>query len=91
MVVVDTMSPEGVVALQLVPAGLAFGLLLALVGLAGLVIGLYVLLRGGRGQGGGLWIFPERFIHAVAGLRIIVGGAMALFFSILILWGYFSG
>ncbi len=76
---------------QLVAPALAFGSLLTLAGLGGLVIGIYALLRGGRGQGGGLWIFPERFIHAVAGLRMIVGGVGVLFFGVLILWAYISG
>ncbi len=79
-------------ALELVPPALAFGSLLTLAGLAGLAIGIYALARGSRGQRGGLWIFPEGFIHAVAGLRMIVGGAVALFFGVLILWGaHFSG
>ena len=76
---------------QLVAPALAFGSLLTIAGLGCLVISIYALLRGGRGQGGGLWVFPERFIHAVAGLRIIVGRVVALFFGVLILWAYFSG
>ena len=76
---------------QPAPTALAFGLLLTLAGLAGLVFGAYALLRGGRGQRGGLWIFPERFIHTVAGLRMIAGGAVALFFGVLALWAYFWG
>jgi hypothetical protein len=67
-------------------------LLLALGGLAGLAVGHYALLRGGRGQqGGGLGPFSERGVHAVAGLRMIVGGVVIFFFGIVILWSYFSG
>jgi hypothetical protein len=63
-----------------VPPTLAFGLLLALVGVAGLSFGLYALLRGGRGQrgGGGIGPIPERGVHVVAGIRMIVVGALSL-------------
>jgi hypothetical protein len=63
-----------------VPPTLAFGLLLALVGVAGLSFGLYALLRGGRGQrgGGGIGPIPERGVHVVAGIRMVVVGALSL-------------
>jgi hypothetical protein len=59
---------------------LAFGLLLVLVGVAGLSFGFYALLRGGRGQrgGGGIGPIPERGVHVVAGIRMVVVGALSL-------------
>ncbi|QIN77602.1 hypothetical protein GBA65_02730 [Rubrobacter marinus] len=58
----------------------AMGILLVLLGLVGLAYGLYALLRGGRDSRGegGLGPIPERAIHAVAGIRMLVGGAVAL-------------
>ena len=70
---------------------LATGALLILVGLAGLAFGLYALLRGGRDtRGGGLGPIPERAIHAVAGLRMLIGGAVAVFLGLAALVSYFS-
>jgi hypothetical protein len=57
---------------------LAFGVLLALAGLAGIAIGAYALLRGGRGQEGGIGPIPERGVHVAAGIRMIVVGAPTL-------------
>jgi hypothetical protein len=65
---------------------LAFGLLLALVGLAGLAFGIYALLRGGRGQEGGLGPIPERGVHVVAGIRMLVVGALSLAAGAYLLW-----
>jgi hypothetical protein len=61
---------------------LATGVLLSLVGLIGVAYGIYALLRGGRGQEGGLGPIPERAIHAVAGIRMLIGGALALFLGV---------
>ena len=62
---------------------LAMGVLLVLVGFTGLGFGLYPLLRGGRdARGGGLGPIPERAIHAVAGIRMLIGGAVALFLGV---------
>ena len=70
---------------------LAFGILLAVMGLAGLAFGVYALLRGGRDTpGGGLGPIPERAIHAVAGLRMLIGGAVALFLGIAAILSHFS-
>jgi hypothetical protein len=66
------------------------GLFLTLGGLVGLGFGLYAILRGGRGQSGGLGPIPERGIHAIAGVRMLVGGAVALIIGIAALWSYFS-
>jgi hypothetical protein len=76
--------------LELIPPILALGLLLTLVGLAGLGFGLYALTRGGRRQRGGLGPIPERGIHAIAGLRMLVGGVVAVVLGILALWSHFS-
>jgi hypothetical protein len=66
------------------------GLFLTLGGLVGLSFGLYALLRGGRGQSGGLGPISERGIHAIAGIRMLVGGVVALVLGITALWSYFS-
>jgi hypothetical protein len=67
---------------------LAFGLLLALAGVAGLVIGIYALLRGGRGQGGGIGPIPERGVHVVAGVRMTVVGFLSLAAGAYLLWNF---
>ena len=76
--------------MELIPLPLAMGLFLTLGGLVGLGFGLYAILRGGRGQSGGLGPIPERGIHAIAGVRMLVGGAVALVLSVIALWSYFS-
>ncbi|HEU4494335.1 MAG TPA: hypothetical protein VFR69_09095 [Rubrobacteraceae bacterium] len=65
---------------------LAFGLLLALVGIAGLSFGFYALLRGGRGQQGGIGPIPERGVHVVAGIRMLIVGALGLAAAAFLLW-----
>jgi hypothetical protein len=71
---------------------LAAGVLLLLVGLIGVGYGLYALLRGGRDQeGGGLGPISERAIHAVAGVRMLIGGAVALFLGALMIIASLSG
>jgi len=65
---------------------LAFGLLLALVGVAGLSFGFYALLRGGRGQSGGIGPISERGIHVVAGVRMSVVGALSLAAGAYLIW-----
>ena len=76
--------------MPLIPPALAIGLLLILGGLGGLAFGIYALRQGGRGQRGGLGIFSERAIHTIAGVRMIVGGVVTLFFGVVVLWAYFS-
>ena len=73
------------------PLPLATGLFLILIGLIAFSFGLHALLRGGRGQRGGIGPLSERGIHAIAGLRMMVGGVVALFCGAIILWSYFSG
>jgi hypothetical protein len=71
---------------------LAAGILLLLVGLIGVSYGIYALLRGGRNQeGGGLGPIPERAIHAVAGVRMLIGGAVAIFFGVVAILASHSG
>ena len=65
---------------------LALGLLLALAGVAGLVFGAYALLRGGRGQEGGIGPISERGVHVVAGVRMIIVGALGLAAGTYLLW-----
>ena len=59
------------------PAG-ALGALLVLAGLGG--FGLYAFLRGGRGdtRSGGIGSISERGVHVVAGVRMLVVGALSL-------------
>ena len=76
--------------MPLIPPALTIGLLLILGGLGGLAFGIYALRQGGRGQRRGLGIFSERAIHTIAGVRMIVGGVLTLFFGVILLWTYFS-
>ncbi len=70
---------------------LAAGILLALLGLAGIAYGIYAILQGGRDQeGGGLGPIPERAIHAVAGIRMLIGGAVAAFLGVVAILSSFS-
>ena len=65
---------------------LAFGVLLVLAGLAGLLFGLYALLRGGRGQSGGIGPISERGVHVVAGIRMVLVGSLSLAAGVYLLW-----
>lgn len=69
------------------PTGPAFGVLLVLVGVAGLLFGFYALLRGGRGQEGGIGPLSERGVHVVAGIRMLVVGALSLAAGVYLLLG----
>ena len=59
-------------------ASRAFGILLILAGLAGLAFGTYALLRGGKDQKGRIGPIPERGIHLIAGVRMLLVGALCL-------------
>lgn len=59
-------------------AATAAGILLALTGLAALAFSAYALLRGGRGQRGGIGPISERGIHIIAGVRMLLIGAASL-------------
>jgi hypothetical protein len=69
----------------------AAGVLLLLLGLVGVVYGVYALVRGGRDQEGGIGPIPERAIHAVAGLRMLIGGAVAIFLGAIAILASLSG
>lgn len=56
----------------------ALGILLVLAGLGGVGYGLFAILRGGRGQSGGIGPIPERGVHVVAGIRMLVFGVVCL-------------
>jgi len=69
-----------------VSSALAFGVLLVLVGVAGLSFGVYALLRGGRGQEGSIGPLSERGVHVVAGIRMLIVGALSLAGGAYFLW-----
>jgi hypothetical protein len=60
------------------PSLTAFGILLILTGPAGLAFGTYALLRGGRSQQGRIGPIPERGVHLIAGMRMLLVGALCL-------------
>ena len=57
-----------------------------LAGVAGISLGAYALLRGGRGQEGRIGPISERGVHVVAGIRMIVVGALILAAGAYLLW-----
>ena len=67
------------------------GALLVILGLVGVGYGIYALVRGGRNQEGGLGPIPERAIHAVAGLRMLIGGAVAIILGAIAILASLSG
>ena len=69
----------------------ATGVLLVFLGLVGVGFGIYALVRGGRKQEGGLGPIPERAIHAVAGVRMLIGGTVAIFLGIVAILSSLSG
>jgi len=69
----------------------AAGALIVLLGLAGVAYGIYALVRGGRDQEGGLGPVPERAIHAVAGVRMLIGGTVVLFLGAAAILATLSG
>ena len=65
---------------------LAAGLFLILTGLVALSFGLYALLRGGRGQRGGIGPLSERGVHVVAGVRMTMIGLLSIGAGSYFLW-----
>ena len=57
-------------------------------GLAGIAFGVYALLRGGRGQEGGVGPLSERGVHVVASVRMTVAGFLSLAGGVYFLWQY---
>lgn len=73
------------------PAALALGLFLTVVGLAALAFAAYALLRGGREhRGGGIGPISERGVHVIAGIRMTIIGAASLAAGVYFLWGYWG-
>ena len=60
------------------PASLASGMLLTVTGLACLAFSAYALLLGGKDQKGGLGPISERGVHLIAGVRMLLIGALSL-------------
>lgn len=56
----------------------AGGVFFVVMGLAGLGFGLFAMLRGGRGQRGGIGPISERGIHVLAGIRMLLIGLVSL-------------
>ena len=69
---------------------LAFGILLVLTGIVALSYGLYALVRGGRGQRGGIGPLSERGVHVVAGVRMTIMGVLGLAAGAYLLWNFAS-
>jgi hypothetical protein len=68
-------------------AATAFGVLLILISIATLSFAAYALLRGGRGQRGGIGPISERGIHVIAGIRMLVIGLVSLVAGVYLLLG----
>ena len=68
-------------------AALGFGILLLMAGLGGVSFGVYALFRGGHnGGGGGIGPIPERGVHLIAGVRMLVVGVLSLAAGAYLLW-----
>jgi hypothetical protein len=65
----------------------AFGVLLILISVATLSFAAYALLRGGKGQRGGIGPISERGIHVIAGIRMLVIGLVSLVAGVYLLLG----
>jgi hypothetical protein len=65
----------------------AFGVLLLLISVATLSFAAYALLRGGKGQRGGIGPISERGIHVIAGIRMLLIGLASLAAGLYLLLG----
>ncbi len=65
----------------------AAGALLILISIATLSFAAYALLRGGKGQRGGLGPISERGIHVIAGIRMLLIGIVSLVAGAYLLFG----
>ena len=72
------------------PLPLAAGLFLIVIGLIALAFGFYALLRGGKGQRGGIGPLSERGVHIVAGIRMTAIGLVGLGMGAYLLLEYFD-
>ncbi len=72
------------------PSLIALGGFLIAVGTAALSFGLYALLRGGRGQRGGIGPLSERGVHVLAGIRMTLIGLASLAAGFYALWRHFG-
>jgi hypothetical protein len=70
-----------------VASSTAFGILLLVISVATLSFAAYALLRGGRGQRGGIGPISERGIHVIAGIRMLIIGLASLAASLYLLLG----
>jgi hypothetical protein len=70
-----------------VASSTAFGILLLVISIATLSFAAYALLRGGRGQRGGIGPITERGIHVIAGIRMLIIGLASLAASLYLLLG----
>ncbi len=69
------------------PSPTAFGILLILISVATLSFAAYALLRGGKGQRGGIGPITERGIHVIAGIRMLLIGLVSLVGGLYLLLG----
>ena len=65
----------------------AFGTLLLLTSVATLSFAAYALLRGGKGQRGGIGPISERGIHVIAGVRMLLIGLASFVAGLYLLLG----
>ena len=65
----------------------AFGMLLLLISVATLSFATYALLRGGKGQRGGIGPISERGIHVIAGIRMLLIGLASFVAGLYLLLG----
>jgi hypothetical protein len=70
-----------------VQSATAFGILLLLTSVATLSFAAYALLRGGKGQRGGIGPITERGIHVIAGIRMLLIGLASLVAGMYLLLG----
>jgi len=70
-----------------VPSTTAFGVLLLLISVATLSFAAYALLRGGKGQRGGIGPITERGIHVIAGIRMLLIGLASFVAGLYLLLG----
>ena len=69
------------------PSSTAFGMLLLLISVATLSFAAYALLRGGKGQRGGIGPITERGIHVIAGIRMLLIGLASFVAGLYLLLG----